>query len=136
MENVVISDKDGGLSTELRSPKGDIPVFLSPSGDRTIWNAVINISATGDNTIYTPAAGKKFYIQDLQLTVRAACGLILKSGSTGNLTGQMMFAANGIFNADHTAPLFSLAVSDAFVINTSGDGLKPIVGGYVTGYDE
>lgn len=133
---MVITDKDGGLAVELRSPHGDVPVFLSPSGDRTVWNEVINISQTGDNTIHTPAAGKKFYVTDIVFTVRSAAGIFLKSGFGNNISGQLMFAANGICTADHVGQLVSRNVGDAFVINTSGDGVTPILGGYALGYDE
>lgn len=137
---VVIIDKDGGRATELRE-NGDIPVFISPSGDqnqRTPWNEAVEINAaSGDVTIHTPASGKKFYVETLVIALRNAAGITLKSGTT-KISGQMSLAANGgiaINNGD--TMLRGRAVGNSFVISTSGDGgIVPVVGGYAAGYDE
>lgn len=136
-EYVVIADKDGGLAAELRAPHGELPVYLSPSGDRTNWNESINISASGDTTIHTPATGKRFYVQNLILKNRPACGIQLKSGTT-ILTGNMSFAANDQLVVSHVGepPLASKATGDTFIVTTSGDGVTPLVSGWATGYEE
>lgn len=141
MDYVAIADKDGGLAAELRAPKGDIPVFMSPSGDRTYWQESISITGTGDNTIHTVASGKRFHITSLYLTVQHAGAMIrLKSGATSNLSGDIRLAAQAQFSVaglTNDVPVLDAVTADHnFVINTSGDYIAPYVAGFVRGYDE
>ena len=130
-----ITDKDGGLAVELRSPKGDFPVYQSSSGDRTYWNEVIDFTASGDNTIHTPASGKKFYVESLVFSIGASGEVQLKSGTT-KISGPMNLAAYGGIAIDHADTMLrGRAVDNAFILTVSNAATLD-VGGYALGYDE
>lgn len=136
-----ITDKDGGIATELRSD-GAIPVYMPGTGDgnsRQYWSEQINISASGDNTIHTVPSGKRFFIHTILFTVpQAGSAVRLKSGAGQNISGVIrppaltpVFASN-----ERDAVLMGKYIDDNFIISTSGDRFVPYVGGFVTGYDE
>lgn len=129
---VVIQDKDGGLALELRAPKGDLPVYISPSGDRTNWNEVINVTNTGDSTIHTPASGKRFYVSTIVFVCGASGSLLVKSGTT-NISGPMNFGVNGGMVGKQLDGLYGRAINDALILTP----VSPMaIGGYAVGYDE
>jgi hypothetical protein len=114
-----------------------LAVAQTPSGDRTYWNEVIDLTVAGDNTVHTPATGKAFYIDNLFFSTGHSGEVLFKSGTT-NITGPMNFSVNGRIAIDHSsfderAKLKGRAINNTFVINLAS---VMDVGGYVTGYDQ
>ena len=139
---MTIGDKDGGVLTELRPPLGAIPTFDVGSGDgtsRRYWQEQIHFTGSGDQTIHSVDAGKRFHIQTIVLEVhQAGVSIRLKSGASQNISGIMRLAAVTPLVVPLTKdnPLQGKSNDDNFVISASGDYLTPHVSGFVTGYDE
>ena len=139
---VTIADKDGGIAAELRPQIGALPVYLPGSGDgrgRQYWDEEIHITSTGDQTVHTVPAGKRFFIDSIVLEVQqAGTALRLKSGASNNISGVIRMAANSPLSATHgyEAQLKGRNNDENFVVNVSGDYFTPYVSGWVTGYDE
>lgn len=132
--SVTIVDKDGGLAVELRSPKGDLPVYISPSGDRQYWSEVINIT-TGVNVIHAPASGKKFYVESIVMSCGASGEVQFYSGTTP-ISGPMNFQAYGGMAVDHAdGNLRGRNVGESFNLTVTNPTTVD-VGGYANGYDE
>ena len=137
-----ITDKDGGIVTELRAQIGSLPVYFPGTGDgtaREYWREQINITASGDQTVHTVASGKRFHIDTIALTVQQAGAAIrLKSGASDNISGVLRLPANTPFGVSHghEAGLQGKRNDQNFIINASGDYFSPYVGGWATGYDE
>lgn len=137
-----ISDKDGGIITELRAQMGTLPVYFPGTGDgtgRAYWSEQINITGTGDQTVHTVPSGKRFRIDTLVLeTQQAGAAIRLKSGAGQNISGVMRLLANTPFTVSHgeNANLKGAYADNNFVINSSGDYMEPYLSGWVTGYDE
>jgi len=138
--SVVIADKDGGILTELRGGRGDLPVYLAASGDgRNYWTEKIDITATGDNTIHTPATGKRFYVTNLTFSTGVSGEVLFKSGTT-DISGPMNLAAYGGISVAVTNPtdpplLQGSAINNAFVLMVRNAATMD-VGGFCSGYDE
>lgn len=138
----VISDKDGGRITELRGEIGALPVYYPGTGDgssRQYWFEQINISTSGDNTVHTTQSGKRFFINSIVFTVpQAGAAIRLKSGASDVISGFIRPPALTPVTASSQQEPFlrGAAIDQNFVINTSGDGMTPYVGGWVAGYDE
>lgn len=116
-----------GLPTSrgTKTSANSVPVVLaSDQVRRTVSMVPINLSAvSGDQTIFTPTAGKSLQIFNVVLSnSTTATAFILKQGTTGqgqtNLTGTIT-----AFDAalDFPEPL-GLAVDRSFVINLPSSG--------------
>jgi len=88
-------------------------------------NAIINISASGDNTIIAAPSGTSEYIviDHINLVPNSAVSVLLKSGST-SLSGTYALTSNQGFVLENSyqdeAGLITCTVNEAFVINLSG----------------
>lgn len=139
---VTISDKDGGIQTELRAQIGAVPVYFPGTGDgrgREYWNDQIDITGSGDQTVHTVASGKRFFVDTLVLTIQSAGAAIrFKSGASDNISGVLRFPANIPLSIIHgyESQLRGKRNDQNFVINNSGDNFTSYIGGYATGYDE
>lgn len=138
-DTAIVDGADRSLKASVRNytPAKAVATAHTPSGDRTYWNEVIDITVAGDNTIHTPATGKAFYIDSIVMVNAQSGELYFKSGTTP-ITGPMNFAGNGRMIIDHSsfderAKLRGRAINDILVINTAA---AIDVGGYVTGYDQ
>ena len=92
---------------------------------QTLLFAVIDVSASGDNTIVAADATKKIKVLGYSLVADAAVAARWKSGAGTNISGAMSFAANGGIsdgngNSPATQWLFETAVNQALVLNLGG----------------
>lgn len=84
--------------------------------------AVLSVSASGDNTATIAAPGERKLIQIVGMLAIAAgaVSMTIKSGSTA-LTGAIPLSANNGFSAWNSAqPILECAPNEALVINLSG----------------
>ncbi len=90
------------------------PIITSPFAE-----AVINFSASGDNTIIAAVSAKIIRIYRIMLIAAGATNLTVKSGST-SLTGAMAMAANGGFILDESSyAWFTGGTNENFILNSS-----------------
>lgn len=84
--------------------------------------AVINFSATGENTTIAGTASQTIRVFKLFLVVSTATAITIKDAAGGTaLTGAMSLAANGGLALDVSdSPWFITASSGAFIISQSG----------------
>lgn len=111
--------------------------YLFPGAGGTFWSASINTSTSGDNTLYTPTAGKQAFVLNYQVigddAMTASVDVIWKMAATSK-TGPMPVQAFSGFNEAGTvdAPLFGGAVNDAVILNLSA---AKLVTGRVAGVE-
>ena len=82
----------------------------------------VNISSSGDNTIHTTTAGKRFLVYHIWLQAEAAVDVTIKSGAGTSLSGALTFAANSekAWSFSGVPAFRGNAVGDTFIINLGG----------------
>lgn len=84
-------------------------------------SAVINASASGDNTIIAAVTGRAINVWKLLFTTAAAVNVTMKAGASTSLSGALVFSGNGsIFFAYDGSPYYYVPPGTAFIINLSG----------------
>lgn len=104
-----------------------MPALSTGQGHEVYFLPVNANAAGGDTTVIAADAStptRKIRIFNLVLFAKAACVMTLKSGSTA-ISGPMSLAINSGFSAiaAPSAHFLETAPGQAFVINTSADGM-------------
>ena len=97
------------------------PEFIS-SLSAMAKSVAVNIAGSGDNTVHTTTAGKRFVVYHVWLQAEAAVDITFKSGASTSLSGPLAFAINSERGwISSGVPIFrGNAVGDNFVINLGG----------------
>jgi hypothetical protein len=104
-----------------------MPTMSTGQGHEVFFLPVSANAAGGDTTVIPADAQsptRKVRIFNLVLFAKAACVVTMKSGSTA-ISGAMSLAINSGFSAiaEPSAHFMETAPGQAFVINTSADGV-------------
>jgi hypothetical protein len=83
-------------------------------------SAVINFSASGDNTVISAVSGAPINVYGLFFTVAGATNITFKDGTTA-LSGAVVFTSNGsaMTLQINDEPYFQCQPGDTFVMNNS-----------------
>lgn len=113
-------------------------VQIGRTGQAFTFTAIA-IDSSGNNTIFTPDTGKRWFISHLLLVAAAALTIKLLSGTSylvGSAGVGVALAANGGWaeNGSVLAPVYeSVTTSDAFIVNLSA---AEDVAGHVVWYEQ
>ncbi len=98
--------------------------------------AVVNSSASGDNTVIAAVDNKRIRVIHYTLGCDQNADIYFKSDGTTNLTGKIYFSASSSFSAGYGAitpigmvGMFETNIGEALVINING---AKTVSGHIT----
>ena len=94
-------------------------IVLEPA-PAALTSAVINVSASGDNTLITGTIGQTIRVYRVLLVMKGGADLIFKDGAATNLTGAMTLTSAGSIVLDFNGePWFVTSSGNAFILNLS-----------------
>ena len=115
---------------ELRTaiPESD----LATAGTSHVKKYYTNAGAVTDGIIWSPAAGKRWYVTDLIINVSAACTVTLEDDKAGGDEAVMKFelAANSGVSHNFTTPWYSGEDAADLIITTTAGNVYVTVCGY------
>lgn len=122
----VATDMAGGLRTALYET--DFAVL----GTNHVKKYYTNAGAVTDGIVWSPAAGKRWYITDLVINVSAAATVTLEDDKAGGDEAVMKFelAANSGVTHSFNTPLFSGEDAADLIVTTSAGNVYITVTGY------
>lgn len=122
----VSTDKVGGVRTALYET--DFAVL----GTNHVKKYYTNAGAATDGIIWSPAAGKRWYVTDIFINVSAAATITLEDDLAGGDSPiwKMEAAANSGWSHSFATPLFSGEDAADLIITTSAGNVYVTVTGY------
>lgn len=134
--NTALTNTDADYSPITTNKLGSIRTALieddfAVAGSNHVKKYYTNAGAVTDGIVWSPAAGKRWYVTDIFIGVSAACTVTLEDdlGAGDAAVFKMEFAANSGFAHTFQTPLFSGEdAADLLVTTTAGNVYITITG--------
>jgi len=122
----ITTDRVGGIRTALYET--DFAVL----GTNHVKKYYTNAGAVTDGIVWSPAAGKRWYVTDLIINVSAACTVTFEDDKAGGDEAVMKFelAANSGLSHSFATPWFSGEDAADLIVTTSAGNVYITVTGY------
>ena len=118
--------RDGSI--RVAPPESDFAVL----GSNSVKKYYTNAGAVTDGIVWSPAAGKRWYVTDIYINISAAATITLEddlvAGDSAVWKGE--FAANSGWSHSFSTPLFSGEDAADLIITTSAGNVYVTVTGY------
>lgn len=100
---------------------GSIGTRTAHATTKSLTNASVSISSSGENTVVSGTASQTIRVFRLHLTAAAAVTMTIKDAAGGNTLAVIPLQPNGVFAFDAPSgePMFVTATAGAFIISLS-----------------